>query len=134
MSADTARLASRIVRESARLRSHLPELDPLRQLDPEDDTIEQYVAVDVNLATFVSEDETRLALATEGIHERADFTVYVPEWRRLYVLAHDGESVAVADGDAMAGETAWAAVYRRGKLVAALAEPHQEDEDDSGLL
>ena len=47
--------------------------------------------------------------------------------------ANDGESVAVADGDALAGETAWAAVYRNRKLVAALAEDQQGD-DDSGLL
>ncbi len=90
-------------------------------------------AVDVDLAMFQTTDGERLALAAEGVREMADFTLYVPDWRRLYVLANDGESVAVADGNALAGETAWVAVYRNGKLVGALAEDQQGD-DDSGLL
>jgi len=60
-------------------------------------------AVDVDLAMFQTTDGERLALAAEGVRERADFTLYVPDWRRLYVLANDGESVAVADGDARPG-------------------------------
>jgi hypothetical protein len=32
--------------------------------------------------------------------------------------------VAVADGDAMSGQVGWVAVYRLGKLVAGLTEPH----------
>jgi len=119
---DADQLARRIVRHRRLLR-HLPSLDPLVLLPADDETVEQYVAVAVDLAPFISDDGTGLAIAAEGIHERADFTVYVPEWRRLYVLANDGESVAVADGDALAGEVAGAAVYHLGELVAGLAEP-----------
>ncbi len=133
MAADTARLARRIVRETVRPRGHLPELDPLRQLPADDESVEMMAAVDVDLAMFQTTDGERLALAAEGHREMADFTLYVPDWRRLYVLANDGESVAVADGNALAGETAWVAVYRNGKLVGALAEDQQGD-DDSGLL
>jgi hypothetical protein len=121
------------VRETVRLKGHLPELDPLRQLPPDDESVEMAVAVDVDPGMFQTTDGQWRALAAEGIREKADFTLDVPDWRRLYVLANDGESVAVADGDAMAGETAWAAVYRQGDLVAALTEDQQGD-DDSGLL
>jgi hypothetical protein len=61
MAADSARLARRIVRETTRLKSHLPELDPLRQLPPDDETVEQFVAVDVDLGMFQTTDGERLA-------------------------------------------------------------------------
>jgi hypothetical protein len=44
----------------------------------------------------------------------------------------DRDQTGIGTGS-LAGETAWAAVYRNGKLVAALAEDQQGD-DDSGLL
>jgi hypothetical protein len=49
----------------------------------------------------------------------------------MYVLANDGESVMVGDGDAAAGEVAWAAIYRGGELVASLVEPQGADDSDA---
>jgi hypothetical protein len=127
---DPDRLARRIVREHVRLRSHLPPLDPLCQLPPDDESVEMAVAVDIDLAAFQTSDGSQQLLAVQGIRETADFMLYVPEWRRLYCLANDGESVIVGDGDAMAGEVAWAAVYRRGELVASLVERQEGDNSD----
>ena len=117
MADDPDRLARRIVREHVRLRSHLPPLDPLLQLDPDDETVEMAVAVDIDLAAFEATDGSEQLLAVQGIRETADF---MPTWsrRRLYCLTNDGESVIVGDGDASWGEVAWAAVYRNGHLVA----------------
>ena len=54
---DLDRTARRSVREFVRLKSHLPELDPLRLL-PEDDEDEPcYMAVNVDLAAVASDGE-----------------------------------------------------------------------------
>lgn len=119
---------------TVRLRSHLPPLDPLLQLADDDDTVQQLVAVDVDVSAWVSEDGIERLLAVEGIRERstAGLVVYVPPWRRLYCLALDGEHVLVGDGDAERGEMAWAAVCHSGQIVAGLAEP-QTPPDDAPL-
>lgn len=129
MALDSERLARRIRSERVRLASHLPPLDPLRLLDADDDEVQQYVAVDVDLGVFEASDGSQRMLVAEGIRERADFTLYVPEWRRMYALANDGDSVLVGDGDPE-GEMSWGAMYRRGQLVAAYTEPPADD----GLL
>ena len=130
MTDDPDRLARRIVRENVRLRSHLPELDPLLRLDPDDDSVDMAVGLDIDLAEFEATDGSERRLGVVGIRERADFMLYVRPWRRLYVLANDGESVLVGDGDAERGEVAWAAVYRGGHLVAGLQEPQEPSEPD----
>ena len=84
-----------------------------------------FMAVDIDLAAYETTDGSERMLAVEGIREPASFMLYVPEWRRLYALANDGESVAVGDGDPE-GEMAWAAVYRDGQLVASYTEPAAE--------
>ena len=92
------RLAHRIVRERVRLASHLPELDPLRELDPDGESVEMHVAVDIDLAAFEATDGSERLLAIEGIRETADFMLYVVPWRRLYCLTNDGEYQLVATG------------------------------------
>jgi hypothetical protein len=62
MGADADRLARRIVRERAVLLSHLPVLDPLRQLAPDDDSVEQHVRIDVDLAEYEAGDHQRRTL------------------------------------------------------------------------
>ena len=97
---------------------------------PTTTTVLQLVALD--LAEYRSSEDDRRLLVAVGIRERAEFRIYLPQWRRMSALRKDGECVIVGDGDAERGEMAWAAVYHVGQLVAGLAEP-QTPPDDTPL-
>jgi hypothetical protein len=107
MPADSARLARRIVRETVRLKSHLPGLDPLRQLPADDEDVGLLVARDVDLAAYETTDRQRRTLDVSAVRLRGGrLAIYASEWRRLYVLTGDRQHVLVGDGDAERGETA----------------------------
>jgi hypothetical protein len=123
MAVNSTALARRIVRERTRLLSHLPPFDPLVLLPPDDEETDLMVALDIDLDAYETTDRQRRTLDVSGVRLRTGrLAIYAPEWRRLYALTRDRQYVLVGDGDAERGETAWAAVYRNGSLVAALTE------------
>ncbi len=68
-----------------------------------------------------------------GVAERPNAPVLKPAVVVKVTRGFESHPAAPGAADALAGETAWAAVYRNRKLVAGLAEDQQGD-NDSGLL
>ena len=106
IAAQADRLARRLVREHARMRSHLPAAHPLVQAE-----------TDVGLEAIVYTRHDELGRLI-GVDHGDAVALAVPAWRQVYVAAPDGESVIVLD----AGEDGTltpVSRYAHGRLVAA---------------